>query len=618
MVMGRRLKCLLLIAVMALSGVHGVRDRTLYGVDGLSDNYYRYSCPNAESVIQTAVSTELDKNHKLAAGLIRMQFHDCFVEGGGEAFKEIEFNAKRNRLVTVQELQNFIHDLGEEEMEFVLGTQAEEREADKVRKWVRSARLVEKSLTEIEGWSCIRIGEEQVQKAWSKPVKDWLGISREKTKTFANLSRRWGRNRETEVWLWRWRSLWNSKLALRQKLWIWRILHRGLASLSRIEKWGLSDGFCMGCRSEKETLEHLLWGCSRIRNRMEWLTLTVTGEDFHASSFFDVLDTALRAQKQNLGPLLLVCEVSKQCWLERNHMVFDNTVVEISLTSLLLKVKSGKGTLLKKVKEDVRRNMQARQNEFWRRAEHVIEEIKRREEVLHDICDVIDGWSTEIGGQRSRSAEEGRNEESESSEEDSSVCGNGTGESDTRWEVQGGRKDGFHSSASQAEADLPPPEFGASELIDSFARRGLSTAQMVILSGSHTVGVADCSKIVGRFYNFNNNQMTDPSMDPAYAEQLKKDCPQNSWNTTVEVFMDTITPGSFDSNYHQVLQQKKGLFTSDQTLLNDARTSGTVNTLMENGRFQKEFGEAMRAMAAVGVKSGSQGEIRKYCRSVNY
>ncbi|KAL3683766.1 hypothetical protein R1sor_001788 [Riccia sorocarpa] len=350
-------------------------------------------------------------------------------QGGGEAFKEIEFNAKRNRLVTVQELRNFIQDLGEEEMEVFLGTQAEGREADKVRRWVRSARLVEKSLTEIDGWSWM--GEEQVQKAWSKPVKDWLRISREKNKTFANLSRRWGRIRETEVWLWRWKVLWNSKLALRQKLWIWRILHRGLASLSRIEKWGLSDGLCMGCQSEKETPEHLLWGCSRIRNRMEWLTLTVTGEEFHASSFFDVLDTALRAQKQNLGPLLLVCEVSKQCWLERNRMVFDNIIVEISLTGLLLKVKAGEGTLLKKVKEDVRRRMQARQNEFWRRAEHVIEEIKRREEVLHDICDVIEGWSTVIGEQSSGRAEEGRDEDSESSEEDSSVSGNGTGESDS-------------------------------------------------------------------------------------------------------------------------------------------------------------------------------------------
>ncbi|KAL3697840.1 hypothetical protein R1sor_011916 [Riccia sorocarpa] len=331
MVMGQRWKCLLLIVVMALSGVHGVRDRTLYGVDGLSDNYYRYSCPNAESVIQTAVNTELDKNLKLAAGIIRMQFHDCFVEGCDGSV------------------------------------------------------LLDGSNTEKQA-----------------PI--------------------------------------NAKL--------------------------------IG---------------------------------------YEVIDAAKAAVEA-------VCPGVVSCADIIAYAARDSTV--------------------------------------------------------------------KLSG--------------------------------SRWEVQGGRKDGFHSSASEAEADLPPPEFGASQLIDSFARRELSTAQMVILSGSHTVGVADCSKIVGRLYNFNNNQMTDPSMDPAYAEQLKKDCPQNSWNTTIEVFMDTITPGSFDSNYYQVLQQRKGLFTSDQTLLNDARTSGTVNTLMENGRFQKEFGEAMRAMAAIGVKSGSQGEIRKYCRSVNY
>lgn len=53
-------------------------DAQNYGT-ALQDNFYNSSCPDAETVIQKAVFAEVDKNLKLAAGLIRMQFHDCFV-----------------------------------------------------------------------------------------------------------------------------------------------------------------------------------------------------------------------------------------------------------------------------------------------------------------------------------------------------------------------------------------------------------------------------------------------------------------------------------------------------------------------------------------------------------
>lgn len=44
------------------------------------DDFYRTLCPEAQSVIAKAVNAEFDKNLKNAAGLIRMAYHDCFVE----------------------------------------------------------------------------------------------------------------------------------------------------------------------------------------------------------------------------------------------------------------------------------------------------------------------------------------------------------------------------------------------------------------------------------------------------------------------------------------------------------------------------------------------------------
>ncbi|XP_015881868.3 peroxidase 47 [Ziziphus jujuba] len=49
--------------------------------DGLSMNYYLMTCPFAESVIKDIVNRALQDDPTLAAGLVRMHFHDCFIEG---------------------------------------------------------------------------------------------------------------------------------------------------------------------------------------------------------------------------------------------------------------------------------------------------------------------------------------------------------------------------------------------------------------------------------------------------------------------------------------------------------------------------------------------------------
>lgn len=46
----------------------------------LEVGFYKKSCPSAEAVIRRVVQEEVAKNHKNAAILLRLQFHDCFVE----------------------------------------------------------------------------------------------------------------------------------------------------------------------------------------------------------------------------------------------------------------------------------------------------------------------------------------------------------------------------------------------------------------------------------------------------------------------------------------------------------------------------------------------------------
>ncbi|TYJ37877.1 hypothetical protein E1A91_A05G405300v1 [Gossypium mustelinum] len=52
-----------------------------FGVDGLRMDYYIMSCPFAESIVKNTVNRALQDDPTLAAALVRMHFHDCFIEG---------------------------------------------------------------------------------------------------------------------------------------------------------------------------------------------------------------------------------------------------------------------------------------------------------------------------------------------------------------------------------------------------------------------------------------------------------------------------------------------------------------------------------------------------------
>ncbi|XP_073005664.1 peroxidase 7 [Typha latifolia] len=50
-------------------------------IDGLDYEYYRRTCPNMEAIIQNKVKQWIKKDRTLAAGLLRLHFHDCAIRG---------------------------------------------------------------------------------------------------------------------------------------------------------------------------------------------------------------------------------------------------------------------------------------------------------------------------------------------------------------------------------------------------------------------------------------------------------------------------------------------------------------------------------------------------------
>lgn len=62
----------LLFTVLILIGAH-------VG-EGLSLDYYAFTCPFAEAIIGDTVNRAVQRDITISAALLRMHFHDCFVE----------------------------------------------------------------------------------------------------------------------------------------------------------------------------------------------------------------------------------------------------------------------------------------------------------------------------------------------------------------------------------------------------------------------------------------------------------------------------------------------------------------------------------------------------------
>lgn len=184
------------------------------------------------------------------------------------------------------------------------------------------------------------------------------------------------------------------------------------------------------------------------------------------------------------------------------------------------------------------------------------------------------------------------------------------------WKVDMGRRDGIVSLASEASVDIPSPFSNFTVLHNMFATKGLSTHDLVALSGAHTIEVGHCNIIRNRLYNFTGIG-DDPSLNPNYAKFLETKCINNPTDFTTTVEMDPGSSLSFDNHHFIILQQNKGLFPSDVALLSNKDSNDFAQKLLNTNKFFVEFAKSMQKMGQVQVLTGTQGQIRKQCSLVN-
>ncbi|XP_047311513.1 peroxidase 21-like [Impatiens glandulifera] len=182
-------------------------------------------------------------------------------------------------------------------------------------------------------------------------------------------------------------------------------------------------------------------------------------------------------------------------------------------------------------------------------------------------------------------------------------------------EMKTGRKDSKESHLESVEALIPNHNDSIPSVLSQFDSVGIDTEGTVALLGAHSVGRVHCMNIVYRLY-----PDVDPTLDPDYAEYLKKRCPSpNPDPHSIEYARtDLDTPMILDNMYYKHLLQHKGLLLVDQELASYPTTSPFVEKMAnDNNYFYEQFSRAMLALSENNPLGLDNGEIRKNCRYVN-
>lgn len=190
------------------------------------------------------------------------------------------------------------------------------------------------------------------------------------------------------------------------------------------------------------------------------------------------------------------------------------------------------------------------------------------------------------------------------------------------WAVATGRRDGLISSSSEVTSNLPSPLESVSVQKQKFADKGLTTEDLVTLVGGHTIGQTHCQFIRYRLYNFTSTGNADPTINSANLPQLQSICPVDG-DGTKAVALDKGSETTFDASIFKNIRDGNGVLESDQRLWSDESTkmyvqryAGSIRGLL-GLRFDVAFAKAMQKMSNIGIKTGTQGEVRKVCSAFN-
>ncbi|CAA7048292.1 unnamed protein product [Microthlaspi erraticum] len=184
------------------------------------------------------------------------------------------------------------------------------------------------------------------------------------------------------------------------------------------------------------------------------------------------------------------------------------------------------------------------------------------------------------------------------------------------WPVPLGRRDSLTASEQAANTNLPSPFEPLANITAKFVALGLDLKDVVVLSGAHTIGFAQCFVFKHRLFNFKGSGQPDPNLaaSSVLLSKLKNTCPNVDSSDSKLAALDAASAVKFDNAYYVNLMNNVGLLDSDQTLMTDSTAAALVKSYSENPYlFSRDFAVSMVKMGNIGVMTGSDGVIRAKC-----
>uniref|UniRef100_N1R303 Peroxidase n=1 Tax=Aegilops tauschii TaxID=37682 RepID=N1R303_AEGTA len=165
-----------------------------------------------------------------------------------------------------------------------------------------------------------------------------------------------------------------------------------------------------------------------------------------------------------------------------------------------------------------------------------------------------------------------------------------------------GNLDSLAPASQEKVSHLPSPlTASVAKLLESFRTRGLGdVADLVALSGAHTIGRSHCGSFADRSRH----------ADDTFSRKLAANCskhPDRLQN------LDVITPDLFDNGYYKALRFNQGVLTSDMALVKNKTTAAIVKRFAKSkDAFFRQFARSMEKLARAPKPAGNVGEIRRF------
>ncbi|KAK3024544.1 hypothetical protein RJ639_043736 [Escallonia herrerae] len=186
------------------------------------------------------------------------------------------------------------------------------------------------------------------------------------------------------------------------------------------------------------------------------------------------------------------------------------------------------------------------------------------------------------------------------------------------WPVSLGRRDGLTASQQAANERLPSPFEPLENITAKFTANGLDLKDVVVLSGAHTIGYAQCFTFKRRLFNFKGSGKPDPTLDFSLLSNLQSNCPNLDGSNSKLNPLDVSTGYMFDNSYYKNLVSNTGLLESDQALMGNPSTAAIVNDYSTYPfHFANDFAVSMMKLGNIEVLTGQAGQIRKRCGALH-